>query len=129
MGGNLAFRHRAHQNIGLGESAVRIVFKPLLAGVVAFKPDTGGPFLFPHPDNAEVMARRQRNFSAAGGLQFARPHVGITGRRCKWRFAPCRQKLDAPVPRRPGQIGDAVDRASVHINGMVDVRGKQRRRY
>jgi len=36
----LVFRHGSDKNIGLGHIAIRVIFQPLRAGVVALKTDT-----------------------------------------------------------------------------------------
>ena len=71
---------KAEQDVRFRFGAEGVVFKTLIPRVVALDADTTDFFLFPHPDESEALARRQRSVDAFTELKLPRVHVGVAER-------------------------------------------------
>src|SRR6185369_617852 len=108
------------EDVRLRLGTVRVFLQPLVSGVIAFNTDPANFFLFPHPNEAETMARRKRSIDPFAKFKLARVYIGIAERGREGGLSQGAEKLKAGVVRRLGEIDKFVTFDTVHIDRVAD---------
>lgn len=125
-----ALSHHAEDYVGFRYRTKRIKFEALPSGVVTLDADAARTFFFPDAYEFEAMARGRSDIEplASSLVRFARPDIGIRGRRCERRIPQSAEKFHAEIVGWLLQVQDSVLFAAVHEDGIPDARCKECRR-
>ncbi len=107
---------KEHVRLRLG--AVWVLLQTLVPRVITFNADAPGFFLFPHSDESETMAGRERRIDSSPGLKLARVNVSIAGSGGEGGLSQSAEKFDTGVVGGLGEIDELVALDALDVDGV-----------